>query len=261
MEFDETCMGLMDYDEWLWMKMNHKGDSRMKDPVEMDRKVKVMNEINEKFLLDEKILIVPSYTMGRQLLHSFAECGIVLLNLNLKTISGLAVEYYERYLYDDSNEIIGSDTGRLLIYNILNSLKKNDQLVYFNELQITAGISNAIYNTLHEIRMAGYSAEDMATEYFISADKAEDIGRMLSLYEKELQERSYLDTADIFRILVDKFKGIDSDIGPDKDIDSEIGVNRDLAKSIYIIPSNLEVNYLEREFLNLLFHNNEDINE
>ncbi|MFP4662601.1 MAG: PD-(D/E)XK nuclease family protein [Halanaerobiales bacterium] len=220
----------------------------------MHRLKQVMKDINRQYLFDEKILIVPSYTRGRQLLHSLTESGINILNLHLKTINQLAVELYEKNHFGQNKELIASDTGRLLTYNILKNLKSSEQLVYFNELQITAGISKAIYNTLLELRMADFTS-NLDTDAFIAKEKAEDIQKIMELYQEELKKKSYLDRADIYRLLLNTFKEPISKEATSKEFNQDPG-------SIYIIPSNLEVNYLQEQFLNLILDNyKQDNNE
>ena len=202
----------------------------------------IMQEINSKHLLEEKTLIVPSYSTGRQLIQYLLNKGVNLLNLQVETINGLALDLYNKWLYKQDKKIIEDNTASILIYNILHKLQESERLKYFKDLQIRSGISRAIYSTIKEIRSSGFRAEDLQVDNFISTDKAHDIKNILAHYEKSLIENNFLDNADIYQLLIDSLEK------------KEITLNH----PIYIRAANLEVNYLERKFLDILIEIHSD---
>jgi hypothetical protein len=58
----------------------------------MNQTLKALSEIIKKHPLDEKLLFVPSYSMGHQIGQSLSRSGTSWINLRITTVSGYAQE-------------------------------------------------------------------------------------------------------------------------------------------------------------------------
>jgi len=189
-------------------------------------------KIANKAPLAEKILVAPSYSAGRQLLESCTKQGLNSLNLGINTLFGLAEQVCQRDLLKSKRSLIPGTVANELLIEILKRLAANDLLAYFGSLEITPGVSRVIYQAILDLKMAAMIVKELSPAMFINPDKGQDIIAIWQEYERELDIRNYLDQADIFRI----------------------AAGQTLSKSLrmYLVPSNLKLSSLERDFLKVL---------
>jgi ATP-dependent helicase/DNAse subunit B len=190
--------------------------------------IKELVNINTNFPYQEKIILVDSYTVGPQILEAFTDHGHQAINLSIKTVNDIAEELIELY-HPDQKEVVTETIGSQLVYTILSQLKDNHSLTYFNEMEITATFSRAMYQIIHTLRMAGYTSATLNVDDFLTIDKGKDMKLVLSQYEESLLSYRMTDYAENLRLA--------------KQYATE-NENR-----IYILQSNLSISYLEEEFL------------
>ena len=88
---------------------------------------KKLEQIQNNHLLTEKIMIMPSYSAGQQFLESAAKNNIKTLNTKVETISDIAHELIDDYLYKNNLNFIDRTSSYLLIKNIVTKLYNEDK--------------------------------------------------------------------------------------------------------------------------------------
>lgn len=198
--------------------------------------VSQLENIVEKNPWGEKVLIAPTYSAGRQLLESCTRQGLNILNLRINTLLGLAEQVCQRELLKSKRSLGPATVANELFIGILKRLAANGSLAYFGSLEITPGVSRVIYQTILDLKMAAMIAEELSPSKFINVAKGKDIATIWIEYEKELVSRKYLDQADILRFAA--------------------GQSLPTLPRTYIVPSNLKLSSLERDFLRVITKDN-----
>ncbi|MGD9676980.1 MAG: PD-(D/E)XK nuclease family protein [Vulcanibacillus sp.] len=181
-------------------------------------------------MLREKIIILDSYADGNLLREASVREGYSFLNLRVETLHGIA-NRENRY------KTINNHIAILYVYSILRKLQADNQLIYFDKLQIYPGFVKAIYNTIYDLRMAGYTSENLKENCFINLDKAADIKKILSGYEQILIDNNFIDDYALYQAAMGR------------------KVNS-TNKAIYMVPANLKLRLAEAKFLDFLTEGN-----
>lgn len=174
------------------------------------------------------MVVVDSYFIGEQINEAFNLNGFSTINLKYKTVWSLAEELVDLYS-ETSSTVLDSTVGEQLVYTILTNLKEENSFSYFNGMEITPAFSKAVHITIKNLRNAGYTREKFPTDAFLNKEKATDIHEILSRYERTLESQKLMDESDVLKLAAhhaNKREGI-----------------------IYILQSNLELSFLEEEFL------------
>jgi ATP-dependent helicase/nuclease subunit B len=158
-----------------------------------------LKKILQQNPLGEKVIIVSSYSAGRQFIESCARQGLKIINLRVKTLPTLAEEIAKYSLYKDKRIPVSISLAHELIIDILKTLKSDSQLKYFAAPEITPGISRAIYQTLLDLKMTGLTPSQINTVDFIDPAKGEDIIKIWLEYEQTLEQLSCYDLPDLYR--------------------------------------------------------------
>lgn len=200
-----------------------------------------LRTILEKNLVGEKILIVPSYSAGRQVVERCVRHDVVLLNLKTDTLLGLANQVCKQWLLQAQQTLIPPVLAKELIIEILKGLSLSGQLDYFKALEATSGFSRALYQAIIDLKMSGLSAEQISPTKFVNTFKGEDIRLIWIEYEKELKNRKYLDQADLLKQALNQIER--------------------RSRCMYIVPSNLKLTTLEQNFLEVLTNGKHEVIE
>ncbi|MEA1939706.1 MAG: hypothetical protein U9N03_03475, partial [Candidatus Caldatribacteriota bacterium] len=193
-----------------------------------------LKKICKENLTVSKSLIMPSYLDGNTFKKTLSREGFSAINLNIITLFDLARDYCDNYVLENKLKILDNSTGQIFIFQILKALlssrKKMPSLNYFQSSQFSPGIIRSIYSTIKEMRIAGFSSRNFPHSAITNSKKREDLLKIIQEYEKILKERNYIDEADIY-IQAAKY----------------VKKNK-YKKELFIIPSNIELNYLEKVF-------------
>lgn len=203
--------------------------------------IRMLNEICIKNFFAEKVLLTPTFSAGQELLHAFTGEGCSSLNLKTDTLFSLAEKICRGYIYRNNLTVISDALVNHLFQGILQELKSSGELGYFNEQEITPGISRAVGNAVLELKMAGFGSADVQEAAFVSLEKGQDIKNIFAEYERILKDKGYLDPADVYSLAVK--------------ILEEKQNKQNTSDVVYIIPSNLRLQPLERRFLKALTGN------
>jgi len=185
-------------------------------------------------LTGKKNLIMPSYLDGNTFKKSLSREGFFALNLNITTLFDLARDYCDDYILKNRLRILDNFLGQIFLLQILKKLCRKKLLNYFQPPTFSPGISRSIYLALKELRIAGFSSRNFPQSAITNPKKSEDLLKIMQEYEKILKEQNYIDEADIYLQAV-KYKNKCEEKNQQK-------------KEIFIVPSNIELNYLEEIF-------------
>jgi ATP-dependent helicase/nuclease subunit B len=189
-----------------------------------------LKRICRENLTGKKNLIMPSYLDGNTLKKSLSREGFFALNLNVTTLFDLARDYCDDYISKNKLKILDNSLGQIFILQILKKLSRKKLLNYFQPPTFSPGISRSIYLAVKELRIADFSSRNFPHSAIVNSKKSEDLLKIMQEYEKILKEQNYVDEADIYLQAI-KYKK-----------------KNQQKKEIFIVPSNIELNYLEEVF-------------
>ena len=189
-----------------------------------------LKRICRENLTGSKNLIMPSYLDGNTLKKTLSKEGFSVLNLNITTLFDLARDYCDDYISKNKLRILDNSLGQIFLLQILKKLSRKKLLDYFQPPTFSPGISRSIYLSIKELRIAEFSSRSFPHLAIVNSKKSGDLLKILQEYEKILKEQNYVDEADIYLQAI-KYKK-----------------NHQPKKELFIIPSNVELNYLEKVF-------------
>src|SRR6056297_950496 len=189
-----------------------------------------LQKIAQKYLFEKKVIIVPSYLDGNTLKKNLSHEGFSALNFRRSTLFDFAKEICSDVIIKKGLKIMDSPLGQVVILQILKELSSQDRLNYFRLPIISPGLAKSIFRTIKEMRVSGYSSDNWPSDLFTGSGKMKDLQQVMLDYEKQLGNRNLIDEAGLYSLA--------------KNTNSK----RD--NSIYIVPSNIQMNELELGFFN-----------
>ena len=117
----------------------------------------LLSDICNTYRLKEKILIVPSFSLGYQITESLVKNGFSYINLRIKTLSSLAHEVVALDLVKKSITVLSETLILIIIEELFTELIEKDDS-YFNRLEPKEEIINALakryflYNLLEALK-------------------------------------------------------------------------------------------------------------
>lgn len=195
----------------------------------MDNFYTQLKEFCERNLFAKKIMIMPSFSSGYQLRKAATRHGINTINLEVETIDSLIKRKSADFLYRNELEYINNDISRVMTMQILQELKQEGKLSYFNTIELSPGFLKAVFMTINNLRLAGYSADDLKKSHFIAPARGEDLKLILTEFEKKLESKNYIDRSSLIKAILNK------------------GLKEE--DTYYLIPENLKPAHLEDKFL------------
>ena len=159
-----------------------------------------LNEVCRKEPFREKILIMPSFQVGRELLQAFALAGHNSINLSASTAFAEAEKIAGPVLA--SSGLRRAEAGQMMsiLENILAKLRKNGRIDYFASIKPESALGPMIYTSLQELRVAGVASADLSADSFVDPVKANAIVAILECYEHHMCEQKLYDAGDVWRI-------------------------------------------------------------
>lgn len=179
-------------------------------------------------LMEEKIFIVPTKSIGMQMVNKMARDGIPSINLKIATIRGLAFEICEEYIEKNIDLVVDSITGSNLIIDILKKLSKEHSDFFFKKELIDSRTAEEVYKAIMELKYAGIT--DFPT--------IKNLDKIYKKYQENLKKLKAIDHSDVILIA------------------SSIDELNNYKNKKIAIASNIEFNYVEEVLFNKLTHGN-----
>ena len=158
--------------------------------------------------IEEKIFIVPSYRLGRQIGESLAARESPWINLRFMTLPALLDDVIGIEAAVRGLKQISGAASLFLIERIFRDLKTQGLLEYFSSLETSTGIIKAILRSMKSLRMSGISSENMNPENFVNEKKGREIKLILEKYEEELKRNNTLDLPGLYRLAVEQMDSL-----------------------------------------------------
>ncbi len=159
----------------------------------MNKLLSSMADICQDYPLDEKVLIVPSYSAGHELCEALARTRGGWVNLYAETVGGLANKIAAEYLAGHNITLLNSTLATTIVEEVIRKLYRKKALCYFNKKEVYAGLVKALANTVFELRLYGVTSEKLNAADFVDPQKGRDMKNILREYENYLAEHGYID--------------------------------------------------------------------
>jgi ATP-dependent helicase/nuclease subunit B len=155
-----------------------------------------------------KWVFVPTHALGHTLGERLVLEGTDWANLRFTPPRDVALHIAAPFLVERGIEPAGDDVGPALLMRLLLDLPDGVPR-YFRRLEEQPRLSEALWATVRELRMAGLRSADLVPAAFASAEKHAELRALLEAYESHLAERRLADIADVYREALEHL-----DIGP-----------------------------------------------
>lgn len=172
----------------------------------MNRLASQLAEVCRLHRTAEKWLLAPALRVGGQWLEAAARGGQPILNVNVKTLKGLAMNLAAPTIGKSSVTLVQRRGAALLVDKILSRLRAAGQLAYLGEFPPSAGLAETIQGVIQTLRLANLAADEIAPDRFESPAKGEDLRRVLEAYESELRAHQWLDDAELLRLACERLR-------------------------------------------------------
>ena len=145
--------------------------------------------------LDEKIFVVPSFVIGRQVGQALAREAGSWANLRFVTLAALAQEILERAGERAAGRPMTASAELALVDRAFRELLAEGALEYFGRAGASPGLTRTLSRAIRDLRLAALSRADLRPERFLVARKGEEIALLLGRYERTMEERDLRDEA------------------------------------------------------------------
>lgn len=159
--------------------------------------------------------------------------GNASLNLKVNTLHGMATDICQPYLHKNNLSLLSDTLAKHYLMGLLEQLKQNQELSYFDQIEISTGFTSSMYQSLQELKYAGSKPSDLSDDFFQNASKAADMRRIFSGYEQILIDQKHIDHPSLLQLAITQ-----SSLMP--------------SKQVFIMLENPELHSLEKSFMQQL---------
>ncbi|HEX2798737.1 MAG TPA: hypothetical protein VHQ44_03610, partial [Thermoanaerobaculia bacterium] len=159
--------------------------------VERNRLLQELAAFNEAHPIDEKILLVPSFAVGTQILDALARSGCAHLNLRPATIRSLALGLVGPELAKEGIRLLSRAQALALVEEASNEALASGS--YFHDLRMRPGLHRALLMTLSELEHARVPIDRLPPEAFEDRRKAAELSSVRRSLNASL-ERNFFAT-------------------------------------------------------------------
>lgn len=171
----------------------------------MNKTTENLSGICEEHRFEEKLLFVPSYSIGHQIGEYLAKTGTSWINLRVTTPMGFAQRLMALDLAAGGIRLIESQERLVIIEKLFRGHSSSDKEGrYFEGRAEIAGILKCLSNAVHELRMAGLNHKKVDPSAFIIREKGEELACLLDSYESFLVKNRLIDYVGLLRVAIDK---------------------------------------------------------
>jgi hypothetical protein len=169
--------------------------------------LKSLKEVCKKYPLQEKVLIVPGYSMGHELCEALTRSGVGWVNLRPETTTGLAHQVAGEDLAEKGITFMTGQLATAVVEEIYHNLEEQKSLLYFARDSYSPGLVRAIASSIYELRYCGVTSDTLNIDSFVSKDKGQDMGLLLKSFEQYLADHKFIDTLACFHLRWIYFQG------------------------------------------------------
>ncbi len=189
-----------------------------------------------KLLPDQKVLLVPSFAYGSQLVAEAALRGTPVLNLHVQTPLLLASDVVDRFSGHRKRELVSDAEALFLLEKICPEVL--DDASYFGGLRDQEGFWRRLRSALRELDLADVDLASVPEGVFEDNRKRTELLLISSKWKAELKERELTTEADVLLEALELVKG---------------GAVHPLGSSVLLVPEDAEFSPLEQRFVDAFF--------
>lgn len=157
--------------------------------------------------LDEKVFVVPSFIVGRQLGEALAREAGSWINLRFVTLAALAQETAALELSRLGLRLLAGSERLVFVDTLFRELKAADRLEYFGRLQPSPGVARTLLRAIESLRKEGFTGERIDPGLFAVGAKGRDIRVLLGRYEQRLRDAGCIDLAGLYVLAAETARG------------------------------------------------------
>lgn len=147
--------------------------------------------------VDEKILLVPSFPTGTQILDALARSGCPHLNLRPATVFSLAFGVAGSALAAEGKRLLSRAQLLAVVESACDEVLQEDS--YFGALRRSVGLHRALHRTLDELRRARVTPADLGSAAFDDRRKGAELAALAKAYETILARVGAADAAEVLQ--------------------------------------------------------------
>jgi len=189
--------------------------------------IDALADICRNNLYRDKLLLVPSYAVGQNIVETLSEKTPVL-NLKIGTIQSIAAETGMPLLGDLGMTLADDGISRHIMFCVIYNMLRNNEFEYFTDILLTPSISNSIWNAVMEIKYAGIDYDNLDESSFVNARKGRDIKKIIAVYDTELKKQGIADYPGLINIILQNGRKEDT---------------------LLLVPNNIKLRLLEKKLI------------
>ncbi len=147
--------------------------------------------------VDEKILLVPSFPVGQQILDALARSGSSHLNLRPATVFSLAHGIAGPSLAAEGKRLLSRAQLLAVVESACDEVLGPES--YFGALRRSVGLHRALHRTLDELRRARVTPSELGSAAFDDRRKGAELAALAKAYEAILARLGAADAAEVLQ--------------------------------------------------------------
>lgn len=179
-----------------------------------NRFTRMLSEQCKQHVLTEKWIIAPSLRVGHQWLDTVSRSGQAVINARVKSLKGTALDLAGPEMAHAGVSLVSDRGSSILIDRILNRLRK-EAPTYVTKMAVSPTLSQSVYSSIKDVRLAGLKPEDIVSRHFEHPDKASELCFIMTEYLTALKQSKLIDYADALDMAV---RGLPNSIPPSHEL-------------------------------------------
>lgn len=170
----------------------------------MNLSLAFLSKFCSRFPLEEKIMVLPGYSVGRQLGEALVREGQAWVNFRFMTFASLAAEAAGDSIMTNGQKILGEIELIDLVEALFFKLEEAGKLNYFRSVTQSPSLLRSVTKALEEMRLAGLSGQEVKAKSFVVREKGVEINLILKEFEAALEREKALDRAGLLSLAAAK---------------------------------------------------------
>ncbi len=172
--------------------------------VAAPRLVEALAEVGRRHPLDPKLVVAPSFGVGRELLRCLSRRGQAWVGFEVTTPAALALRIAGRSLASDGLRPIDGFAQQALLDEALDGALSQGAQAGLGELSEGVGFRASVHGAVLALRAADVSVSDVRSGHFRELSRKLFLARVLERHEELLRERRAADSATIYRLAIEQ---------------------------------------------------------